>query len=95
MDNKNILNLRRDVREVQVQHNRLTTLCAFLLKNIRTLKTELNTLRATGTQQATHSQQTQQTQQMSNVQSRNTQQSADMNEIHADEILRQLSQQTR
>ena len=92
MDNKNILNLRRDVREVQVQHNRLTTLCAFLLKNIRTLKTELNTLRATGTQQATHSQQTQQ---MSNVQSRNTQQSADMNEIHADEILRQLSQQTR
>jgi hypothetical protein len=89
MDNKNILNLRRDVREVQVQHNRLTTLCAFLLKNIRTLKTELNTLRATGTQQATHSQQ------MSNVQSRNTQQSADMNEIHADEILRQLSQQTR
>ena len=92
MDNKNILNLRRDVREVQMQHNRLTTLCAFLLKNIRTLKAELNTLRANGSQQSTH---TQQNQQMSNVRSSNTQQSADMNEIHADEILRQLSQQSR
>lgn len=92
MDNKNILNLRRDVREVQMQHNRLTTLCAFLLKNIRTLKAELNTLRANGSQQATH---TQNTQQMSNVRSSNIQQSADMNEIHADEILRQLSQQSR
>jgi hypothetical protein len=89
MDNKNILNLRRDVREVQMQHNRLTTLCAFLLKNIRTLKAELDTLRVNGSQQATR---TQQTQQMSNVRSNNTQQSADMNEIHADEILRQLSQ---
>ena len=93
MDNKNILNLRRDVREVQMQHNRLTTLCAFLLKNIRTLKAELDTLRVNGSQQAT--QHTQHTQQMSNVRSNNTQQSADMNEIHADEILRQLSQQSR
>lgn len=92
MDNKNILNLRRDVREVQMQHNRLTTLCAFLLKNIRTLKAELDTLRVNGSQQATR---TQQSQQMSNVRSNNTQQSADMNEIHADEILRQLSQQSR
>lgn len=95
MDNKNILNLRRDVREVQMQHNRLTTLCAFLLKNIRTLKAELETLRANGSQQSTHTQRSQHTQQMSNVRSNNTQQSADMNEIHADEILRQLSQQSR
>ena len=95
MDNKNILNLRRDVREVQMQHNRLTTLCAFLLKNIRTLKAELETLRANGSQQAINTQRAQQSQQMSNVRSNNTQQSADMNEIHADEILRQLSQQSR
>ena len=95
MDNKNILNLSRDVREVQMQHNRLTTLCAFLLKNIRTLKAELETLRANGSQQAINTQRAQQSQQMSNVRSNNTQQSADMNEIHADEILRQLSQQSR
>ena len=80
------------LQEVQMQHNRLTTLCAFLLKNIRTLKAELDTLRVNGSQQATR---TQQSQQMSNVRSNNTQQSADMNEIHADEILRQLSQQSR
>lgn len=89
MDNKNILNLRRDVREMQVQHNRLTALCAVLLKSVKTLKTELYTLRSNPQQQhqSTRQHQTRQGFQQQQPQSR------DLDEIHADEILRQLSSQ--
>ena len=85
MDNRNILNLKRDVREMQLQHNRLTALCAILLKNMRNLRAELNTLKsscgvANTSASVSHNA----------PQSRQTK---DMNELHADEILRQLSQQ--
>ena len=94
MDNKNILNLRRDVREMQVQHNRLTALCAVLLKSVKTLKTELYTLRSNPQQ---HQQQTTHQQHTSHQPRQGFQQqqpqSRDLDEIHADEILRQLSSQ--
>lgn len=96
MENKNILNLRRDVREMQVQHNRLTALCAVLLKSVKTLKTELYTLRSNPQQQqqhqTTHQQHTSQ-QPRQGFQQQQQPQSRDLDEIHADEILRQLSSQ--
>lgn len=94
MDNKNILNLRRDVREMQVQHNRLTALCAVLLKSIKTLKTELYTLRSNPQQQQQQSSHQQHTSQQHHQGFHQQQtQSRDLDEIHADEILRQLSSQ--
>jgi hypothetical protein len=93
MDNKNILNLRRDVREMQVQHNRLTALCAVLLKSVKTLKTELYTLRS-NPQQTSQQQQHQSTRQHHTPhQGFQQSPSRDLDEIHADEILRQLSSQ--
>ena len=102
MDNRNILNLRRDVREMQLQHNRLTALCALLYKNIKNLKGELRTLRSSGVSNANSNQQQSSSQssqqsynQMPSQQnyqsSRQSTQSRDIDEIHADEILRQLS----
>jgi len=102
MDNRNILNLRRDVREMQLQHNRLTALCALLYKNIKTLKGELRTYKSSSTsnfhsnQQQSSNQSSQQSyNQMPSQQnyqsSRQSTQSRDIDEIHADEILRQLS----
>ena len=91
MDNKNILNLRRDVREMQVQHNRLTALCAVLLKSVKTLKTELYTLRSNPQHQTTHQQHTSHQPRQGFQQQQP--QSRDLDEIHADEILRQLSSQ--
>lgn len=95
MDNKNILNLRRDVREMQVQHNRLTALCAVLLKSVKTLKTELYTLKSNPQQQqqqqTTHQQHT--SHQPRHGFQQQQPQSRDLDEIHADEILRQLSSQ--
>ena len=94
MDNKNILNLRRDVREMQVQHNRLTALCAVLLKSVKTLKTELYTLRSNPQQQQHQStRQHQTTHQTRQGFQQHQPQSRDLDEIHADEILRQLSSQ--
>ena len=85
MDNRNILNLKRDVREMQLQHNRLTALCAILLKNMRNLRAELNSFRTSGGVASSST----------NVSHNSSQsrQTKDMNELHADEILRQLSQQ--
>ena len=57
MDNRNILNLRRDVREMQLQHNRLTAVCALLYTNIKNLKGELRTLRSSGVSNAHSNQQ--------------------------------------
>lgn len=102
MDNRNILNLRRDVREMQLQHNRLTALCALLYKNIKTLKGELRTYKSSSTSNShsNHQQSSNQSSQQSYNQmpsqqnyqsSRQSTQSRDIDEIHADEILRQLS----
>ena len=92
MDNRNILNLKRDVREMQLQHNRLTALCALLYKNIKTLKSELYQQRSGSQQQSNNSHQQQQYQQPRQG-FQQQQQTRDLDEIHADEILRQLSSQ--
>ena len=102
MDNRNILNLRRDVREMQLQHNRLTALCALLYKNIKTLKGDLRTYKSSSisNSHSNHQQSSNQSSQHSYNQmpsqqnyqsSRQSTQSRDIDEIHADEILRQLS----
>ena len=93
MENKNILNLRRDVREMQVQHNRLTALCAVLLKSVKTLKTELYTLRSNPQQQQQQTTHQQHTSHQPRQGFQQQPQSRDLDEIHADEILRQLSSQ--
>jgi len=86
MDDRNILNLKRDVKELQVQHNKLTALCSLLYSNLKSVRQELYNLRSgvsssvNNRQQHTHQPQQQQ------------QRPRDATEIHADEILRQLSQ---
>lgn len=100
MDNYKILNLKKDMREMQVQHNRLTTLCAVLLKNIKLLREDLenyksskvlgNTSQSSG--QSTQSGQMGQLgQRKMNKYSDDTQDDRHADERHADEILRQLS----
>lgn len=86
MDDRNILNLKRDVKELQVQHNKLTALCSLLYSNLKSVRQELYNLRSGASvnnnnrPQAQHQQYQQQ------------QRPRDATEIHADEILRQLSQ---
>ena len=86
MDDRNILNLKRDVKELQVQHNKLTALCSLLYSNLKSVRQELYNLRSGASvnnnnrPQAQHQQYQQQ------------QRPRDATEIHADENLRQLSQ---
>jgi hypothetical protein len=100
MDNYKILNLKKDMREMQVQHNRLTTLCAVLLKNIKLLREDLENYKSSkvlgNTSQSTQSTQLgqmggQSSQRKMNKYSDDTQDDRHADERHADEILRQLS----
>lgn len=93
MDDRNILNLKRDVKELQVQHNKLTALCSLLYSNLKSTRQELYNLRS-GASTSVNRQQTQQQHHQSQQQQYQQQQQRprDATEIHADEILRQLSQ---
>ena len=95
MDDRNILNLKRDVKELQVQHNKLTALCSLLYSNLKSTRQELYNLRS-GASTSVNRQQTQQQhhqpQQHQYQQQQQQQRPRDATEIHADEILRQLSQ---
>ena len=37
MENKNIINMKRQIHELTSQHNKLTLLCKMLYSNIKTL----------------------------------------------------------
>ena len=45
MDTKAILHTKVKLNELAAQHNRLTTLCAFLLNEVNTLKKELTSIK--------------------------------------------------
>ena len=79
MDNIDILNLKRKVRELEIQHNNLTALVKVLYNNIKQLKSGL----ASG-------ESVQQSQPLLNTGGRSTMVNRSYNDIKADEILSQL-----
>ena len=89
MDTKAILNTKSKLNELAGQHNRLTTLCAFLLNEVSGLKKEIADLKSGN---ISVSGQSSNEIRSINTSSNNTQQSGSTNfsELKADEILRQL-----
>tara|TARA_B100001175_G_C19506046_1_gene640918 strand:+ start:1312 stop:1602 length:291 start_codon:yes stop_codon:yes gene_type:complete len=89
MDTKAILNTKSKLNELAAQHNRLTTLCAFLLNEVSGLKKEISDLKSGN---ISVSGQSSNEIRSINTSSNNTQQSGSTNfsELKADEILRQL-----
>ena len=92
MDDRNILNLKRDVKELQVQHNKLTALCSLLYSNLKSVRQELHNLRSGASSSVNNNNRQQHTHQQQQQQYQQQQRPRDATEIHADEILRQLSQ---
>lgn len=86
MDSKAILNNKKKINELAIQHNKLTTLVACLLNEINSLKKELNDTRGGGSQ-------TRQSDMSNNNPSlRNSNgRTPNFNELKAEDILKQLS----
>jgi len=85
MDTKAILHTKVKLNELAAQHNRLTTLCGFLLNEVNGLKKELGQLKNGETPVSTNSTKT--INMPSNIQQGNT----NFSELKAEEILKQLS----
>ena len=87
MDTKAILHTKKKLNELATQHNRLTTLCGFLLNEVNGLKKELSTIKSgelpTSTNFSSDSRKIN-----SNNNSTNN---ANFSELKAEEILKQLS----
>jgi len=95
MDEKNILVLKRNVNELTLQHNRLTLLCKMLYSNIKNINQELYAIKTHLNSNNSNSSNNVSTQQQSNNNSRQYNTSAisgNLNDLKADEILKQLSQ---
>ena len=87
MDTKAILHTKVKLNELASQHNRLTTLCAFLLNEVTTLKKELNSIRSGDISSTSGGDlKTMNTQNNSNNTS-----GTNFSELKAEEILKQLS----
>jgi len=84
MDTKAILHTKVKLNELAAQHNRLTTLCAFLLNEVNTLKKELNSMKS-GNMHLNSNNQNKLNQQSSSNNAPN------FSELKAEEILKQLS----
>ena len=84
MDTKAILHTKVKLNELAAQHNRLTTLCAFLLNEVNTLKKELNSMKS-GDMQLNSNNQNKLNQHSSSNNAPN------FSELKAEEILKQLS----
>jgi len=82
MDSKAILNNKKKINELAIQHNKLTTLVACLLNEINYLKKELNAGSSSSRQSD-----------ISNISStRNSNgRTPNFNELKAEDILKQLS----
>ena len=96
MENKNIINMKRQIHELTSQHNKLTLLCKMLYSNIKTLSTEVRSLKGGNVVQRQNVQHQQVHQQRSQVPQHQPQQSnlnGSLNDLQADEILQQLQQQ--
>jgi len=83
MDSKAILNNKKKINELAIQHNKLTTLVACLLNEINALKKELNDTRG-GNSQIRQSD-------ITNTSSSRNSRSPNFNELKAEDILKQLS----
>ena len=87
MDNIDVLNLKRKVRELEIQHNNLTALVKVLYNNLKQIKQDL-------TSGGTVASAVQQSQPLLNT-GRSTMVSRSHNDIKADEILSQLAANVR
>ena len=85
MDTKAILHTKVKLNELASQHNRLTTLCAFLLNEVTSLKKELNSIKGGEINSSSVSD-------IKSIGSSNSSNSStNFSELKAEEILKQLS----
>ena len=86
MDTKANLYTKTKLNELAAQHNRLTTLCAFLLNEVSGLKKELHSIKSgsSGLPSVPHGN----TSQSNSVQNNGA---SNFSELKAEEILKQLS----
>lgn len=85
MDTKAILHTKVKLNELASQHNRLTTLCAFLLNEVTSLKKELNSIKGGEISSSSISDL------KSMTSTSNSGSSTNFSELKAEEILKQLS----
>jgi hypothetical protein len=81
MDTKAILYTKTKLNELAAQHNRLTTLCAFLLNEVSGLKKELQSIKSGDVSSA----------QAGSSSSSSQRSQSNFSELKAEEILKQLS----
>ena len=94
MENKNIINMKRQIHELTSQHNKLTLLCKMLYSNIKTLNNEIRNLKGGNvTQRQNVQQQVQQQRSYVPQQQQQSNLNGNLNDLQADEILQQLQQQ--
>tara|TARA_Y200000002_G_C22155498_1_gene444729 strand:- start:48 stop:326 length:279 start_codon:yes stop_codon:yes gene_type:complete len=86
MDTKAILHTKRKLNELAAQHNRLTTLCGFLLNEVNGLKKELSTIKSGDIPTTSFSNDNRKT-----MVNNSNQNSSNFSELKAEEILKQLS----
>ena len=82
MDTKAILHTKVKLNELASQHNRLTTLCAFLLNEVTSLKKELNSIKGGEINSSSIND-------LKSTNASNT--NTNFSELKAEEILKQLS----
>jgi hypothetical protein len=86
MDTKANLAVRRKLNELAMQHNRLTTLCAFLLNEVSGIKKQINDNKSNGGNSMNYN-----PDDIKVVNTGNNNSSPNFSELKADEILKQLS----
>lgn len=86
MDTKAILHTKRKLNELAAQHNRLTTLCGFLLNEVNGLKKELSTIKSGDIPTTNFNNDNRKT-----MVNNSNQNSSNFSELKAEEILKQLS----
>ena len=105
MDTKSNLGIKTKLNELAVNHNRLTTLCAFLLNEIAGLKKEMhsmksnnssgnynpNDIKTINTSDSSHNNQSPSHPSQNNYNNNYNNSTPNFSELKADEILKQLS----
>lgn len=87
MDSKAILNNKKKINELAIQHNKLTTLVACLLNEVNYLKKELIDVRSGTSSRSSSSDISNNTTSRSSLNGR----TPNFNELKAEDILKQLS----
>jgi len=94
MDTKANLNNRKKINELAIQHNKLTTLVACLLNEVSFLKKELSEYKAPVNEQANsinNVNNPNSSKQLSNSRQQNHNRFGNINDLRAEDILKQLS----